>query len=205
MNYRISSIVVVYILVFLPANFISAQSTNDDELIYEIRNQYKVIIAAKEKGELKEHTIEYECPDYPASGEITFFSDKYGLKLIEHSSSDGSHSGGLDQYFLWNGDLFFFYSDFGSWTFDYNQAENDEVEHTIDYITESRYYFNNGTAFKCLEKNYEVYSSRKDNLKSEDVENEDIDCEAGPDIIDKLVQIQGFKYSDTKEIECIWD
>ena len=205
MNHTITSIILAVMLVVLPADFINAQPSGNDELIYEIRNQYKVIIAAKEKGELNEHTVMYECPDYPASGEITFFSDKYGLKLIEHSSSDGSHSGGLDQYFLWNNELFFFYSEFGSWTFDTNQEDNDEVEHTIDHFTESRYYFNNGAAFKCLEKNYEVYSAKKENTKSEDVENEVIDCEAGPDILDKLVQIRGFKYLNNKTTECIWE
>lgn len=205
MNCTISSILIAFNLVVLPVNFAYAQSDKEDELIYEIQNQYKVIITAKEKGELKEHTVVYECPDYPASGEIKFFSDKYGLKLIEHSSSDGNHSGSLDQYFLWNDELFFFFSEFSNWTFDSNQEDNDEIEHTIDYITESRYYFNNDKALKCLKKNYEVYSARKENPKSENVKSEEIDCETAPDIMDKLVQIRGYKYSRNKAAKCIWE
>lgn len=102
----------------------------------------KSIVKAKEDSTLIKKEFNYECPDNPEIGTITYYSDSTGIKLIEHSFSVGDHYGEDSQYFLWDGKLFFHFPRYGNWVFDSETVDKDGSNNsTIDNMTEERSYF----------------------------------------------------------------
>lgn len=199
----------IIFFIFLPVLATVAQTVDKKAAIREIRERYKIIAEAKKAGKLMEKTINYNCPGYPEDGDLTFYTDNSGLKLIELTFSGGSHFGGIDQYYVWDGKLFFSFYDQSWWNFDMNDEDYSEdsppITNTVDNFTEERFYFYNEQPIRCLQKNYEVKSSKRDNPKTENVPNEEVDCVNAKEVLQKFRQIMAIRNVEFQKGDCIWE
>ncbi|MBL6445145.1 hypothetical protein JMN32_02420 [Fulvivirga sp. 29W222] len=193
------------VITLLSLAHLTAQSQDTETIIKDIRSKYATVMGLKDKEALTVEVLEYRCPDFPEEGTITYYSQDEEVKLIEHSFSEGDHYGGKNQYLVWEGKLFFYFSDVGYWTFDMGTGDEDEpVSQTKDIITESRFYFDNEEAVKCLSKNYEIRSRDAEKVKPENIPNEEINCFDSPEIMHKFKAIMELKGKGVNG-ECIWN
>ena len=193
------------IVTVLTLSSLGAQTPDTEAIIKDIRSKYATVASLKEKGALKAEVLEYSCPDYPAQGTVSFYSQGNEVKLIEHSFSEGDHYGGKEQYFVWDSQLFFCFSDVGTWMFDMGTMEGDElVSQTKDVITESRFYFHKEKAVRCLVKNYEIRSRDKEKVKPENIPNEETDCLDSEEVMSKFKTLMALKDRDENG-ECVWE
>lgn len=177
----------------------------DEEIIQDIKNQYKVIVGKRGIRKLNADSISYECADYPEEGVIVYYTDEQGVRLIEHTCSQGDHGGKMDQYFVWEGELFFLYSDESYWTFDAGTMDDAVQQNTVDYFTERRYYFNKGKVLKCLEKKYEQRTSQEDNPKSQNVHNVKIEATDSKERLEKFNHLLSLAGKDDLAGNCVWE
>ncbi|EJL68264.1 hypothetical protein [Chryseobacterium populi] len=133
-----------------------ASSVKENKIltVEDIKKEYGILNGELSKGKLDSLSFKYECDE--RSGEVTFYSDKEGLKIIKHFYAEYSHFSSVENYFIKNETPFFILKEDTSWSFDDGTPEKPE---TKDDIIEQRIYLQNGKAIKCLEKNYMVKSS----------------------------------------------
>lgn len=162
----------------------------------QIKKEYAVIQTQMESGKLSSSRFTYDCNDEP-SGEVVFYSDKDGIKVIEHFYSEHSHFSASEKYFIKEGKPFFIFRQETEWNFD---GGTPEKPITKDDITETRIYLQNDKPLKCLEKKYSIKSDQKQ--KSADtILNKENQCNAD----DQLKMYQTLlKHKDQKgPIQCL--
>lgn len=152
-------------------------SANDTEtIVAQIRERYQHYMALDKAKKLQKRTLTYMCEVFEGTVQYVL-NEKNELLWIEHTWG-GDHFHQTHQYFLYQDKLFFYFIKEGSWNFDpENYDEKNEISHTVDSFIEKRYYFDvNENIVHCLKKDYQVFSAKKDNPKSENIANQAIDC-----------------------------
>lgn len=163
--------------------------------VEDIKREYGILNAELSKGKLDSAGFKYECDE--RSGEVTFYSDKEGLKVVKHFYAEYSHFSSVENYFIKNGTPFFILKEDTSWNFDGGTPEKPE---TKDDITEQRIYLQNGKVIKCLEKNYTVKSSGS-NPDPAKIANKEIQC-SGEELLKMYKSLM--KNKEKKgEIKCL--
>ncbi|KAA2223101.1 hypothetical protein [Chryseobacterium sediminis] len=147
----------------------STQINTTEDPIDRIKKEYAALQAQLETKKLSQSKFTYDCNDEP-SGEVTFYSDKNEIKVIEHFYAEHSHFSGSEKYFIKDGKPFFIFRQETVWNFDGGTPEKPV---TKDDITETRIYLQNNKPLKCLEKKYSIKSDQKgktaDNIPSKEI------------------------------------
>lgn len=166
--------------------------------IEDIRTLYAQIVQRKEKGNYTLSSFEYDCQGEKA-GTVAYYQDATGIQLIEHQSSEYSHYGSTEQYFVYQGRPFFIYFEGASWIFDV-EAELEGA--TRDDITEQRFYILNGELAQCLQKEFTIRSASSNNPVSAEVPNQKVNCPPIQELTDQFERLM--KYKNQKEdMECL--
>lgn len=137
----------------------------EEELVDFIREDYEIIVQDLEAELLTLDSIAYECDE--VEGQVLMYTDQEeGLRLAINSYSDGGHSGATEYWYFRDDAPIFMLRESGYWTFGGPPPEeSDDSEfpttHSIDYVTEDRYYFADGKLIRQLEKKYELHSWEK--------------------------------------------
>jgi hypothetical protein len=135
-----------------------------------IQKAYATIIMQKERGALDSTGFTYNCRD-EKRGTVSYFSENGHLKLIVHKYNEYDHHSAEDNYFVSDSTLIFTYTITVLWSF-----ESGAEGATKDNITEQRIYLVDQKPLKCLEKKYVIRSQAKNNPRSEDVANKEVNC-----------------------------
>ncbi|MEY8760058.1 hypothetical protein [Chryseobacterium tongliaoense] len=174
-----------------------ASSVKENKIltVEDIKKEYNILNGELSKGKLDSLGFKYECDE--RSGEVTFYSDKDGLKVIKHFYAEYSHFSSVENYFIKNGVPFFILKEDTSWSFDGGTPEKPE---TKDDIIEQRIYLQNGKAIKCLEKNYTIKSSGS-NPDPAKIPNKEIQC-SGEELL-KTYELLLKNKEKRGEIKCL--
>ena len=178
--------------------FAFGQTPNAD--IEDIREKYAYI--TQNLDQMRVVQIKIECPTYPESGALTFYYKDEQLRLIVHDYSDGGHGGGENQYFVWNGQLFFYYAQGSYWTF--AQSAGDEPV-TVDHVEEYRYYYKDEVPIRYLEKSYSYKSTDQNQKPSAQVPNEVGSHAAAEEALKDFQKILLFEGKAHLSGTCIWE
>jgi len=149
-----------------------ANSNQSLENIGPIQEAYVATVENRKAGGLDSTFFEYDC-NGEKSGRVVYFSKEGQLVLIKHDYGEYSHHEFEEEYFLRDNELFFAFKKSTSWTFDSGAAEGA----TKDDVTETRIYYQNEHAFRCLQKQYIMRSKSIDNPIPEELTNKKIDCQ----------------------------
>ncbi|WP_336702298.1 hypothetical protein [Chryseobacterium indologenes] len=149
----------------------SIQSTTKDP-IDEIKKEYAALQAQLETKKLSSSKFNYDCNNEP-SGEVTFYSDKDEIKVIEHFYAEHSHFSASEKYFIKDGKPFFIFRQETVWSF---VGGTPEKPVTKDDITETRIYLQNNQPLKCLEKKYSIKSDQKEKAAPDTIPGKEIHC-----------------------------
>ena len=179
------------------------QKPDKKEIIKDIRQTYGEILKQKADSSLTINEFSYECPDDPEMGTITYYSDKSGVKLIEHSFSLGDHYGEENQYFVLDGKLIFYFSKYSHWMFDTENTDDNESMSTVDDVNEIIYYFEKDKPVNCMYKNYKIYSAKKENDNSSDIPNKEVECLKAESVLNKFQKLTELKTSEDITISCL--
>ncbi|GAA4275331.1 hypothetical protein [Aquimarina mytili] len=167
-------------LVFaLPSLFIffCSYSQSNEDALKDIRQKYNTITELHEQDSLEEISLISNCNDNEQiNASISFYYHSKELVYIAYSFSEG-HSNYNTHYYVWNNHLIFHFSEYASWTWDYECTPADQgFTNEIWTYEEKRIYFDDRTAIKCLVKRYEDKSIDHPNNLSDTTKNEEIDC-----------------------------
>ncbi|MEO1586542.1 MAG: hypothetical protein AAFS00_04595 [Bacteroidota bacterium] len=175
-----------------------SQTTEAD--IQDIREKYAYI--TQNINSMRVVQINIECPTYPESGALTFYYEGERLRLVVHDYSDGGHGGGENQYFVWDGQMFFYYANGGYWTF--AQSEGDTPV-TVDHVEEYRYYYKEKIPIRYLEKRYSCKSTDKNQKTSAQVPNEEGSYGAAEEALEEFQKMLLFESKTHLSGTCIWE
>ncbi|MEL6699367.1 MAG: hypothetical protein AAFP89_24230 [Bacteroidota bacterium] len=168
--------------------------------IEDIREKYAYI--TQNLDQMRVVQINIECPTYPESGALTFYYEGERLRLVVHDYSDGGHGGGENQYFVWDGQMFFYYANGGYWTF--AQSEGDTPV-TVDHVEEYRYYYREKIPIRYLEKSYSYESTDKSQKTSAQVPNEEGSYRAAEEALEEFQKMLLFESKTHLSGTCIWE
>ncbi len=163
----------------------------------DIKKEYTRLHTLLETNKLTSKGFTYNCNEEPA-GEVTFYSEKDGIKVIRHSYTEHSHFSATEQYFIRNGEPFFIFREETVWNFDGGTPEKPV---TKDDITETRIYILNGKPIRCLEKKYSIRSDGSEKPDPSEIAGKEVPCKT-----DDLMKTYGLlmKNKDQKENrECL--
>lgn len=138
------------------------QPPTEEELVEFIREDYEIIVQDLEAELLTQDSIAYECEEI--NGQILMYTDpEEGVRLVINSYADGGHSGATEYWYFRDEAPIFMLRESGYWTFGGPQPEESDdsevpVSHTIDYVTEDRYYIADAKLIRQLQKKYELHS-----------------------------------------------
>ncbi|MGR3857816.1 hypothetical protein [Chryseobacterium indologenes] len=175
----------------------SVKTDTAENPIDQIKKEYAVLQAQLEAKKLSSSKFSYDCHDEP-SGEVIFYSDKDGIKVIEHFYAEHSHFSASEKYFIKDGKPFFIFRQETVWNFDGGTPEKPV---TKDDITETRIYLQNNQPLKCLEKKYSIKSDQKEKTAPDTIPGKEIRCNA-----DEILQSYQslLKHKDQKgSIQCL--
>lgn len=150
----------------------SVKTNTTEKPIDQIKKEYAVLQAQLETKKLSSSKFNYDCNDEP-SGEVFFYSDKDGIKVIEHFYAEHSHFSASEKYFIKDGKPFFIFRQETVWNFDGGTPEKPV---TKDDITETRIYLQNNQPLKCLEKKYSIKSDLKEKTAPDTIPGKEIRC-----------------------------
>ncbi|KYH07516.1 MULTISPECIES: hypothetical protein [Chryseobacterium] len=150
----------------------SVKTNTTEKPIDQIKKEYAVLQAQLETKKLSSSKFNYDCNDEP-SGEVFFYSDKDGIKVIEHFYAEHSHFSASEKYFIKDGKPFFIFRQETVWNFDGGTPEKPV---TKDDITETRIYLQNNQPLKCLEKKYSIKSDQKEKTAPDTIPGKEIRC-----------------------------
>jgi hypothetical protein len=120
---------------------------DDEAALKQIRELYAKIDQGKP---VKTTEIKFEVEGDPMEGTITRFTYEGGLSAIKLSYVAGDH-GGADEHFYFTGDkLFFIFVKDQSWSF--GPDSTNEKPTSIDRLTETRYYLQEGRSLRALSR-----------------------------------------------------
>jgi len=151
----------------------SRQLKNATDPIEEIKNEYSRLQEQLQAKKLTSAHLTYDCNEEP-SGEITFYTDKGEIKVIEHFYAEHSHFSASEKYFIKNGQPFFIFKEETVWNFD---GGTPEKPITKDDITETRIYLQNEKILKCLEKKYSIRSDNKAQPSPDTIPSKETQCD----------------------------
>lgn len=158
-------------------NLVSAQS--EQEMIDQIRKEFMEITDGVVNEVFDVQVKSFGKAEDSYDLEIYSKNDKV-MHLVQ-SYNDGSHAAGTTSFYLLNNGLTFIYKDFGYWMF--SGQDEDGNSTTIDHVVETRCYYKNGKAFRCLGKSF----NSKDHPKgSGSVKNLAIECTECADLFEVL-------------------
>lgn len=187
-------------LLLLSLPFLStAQDAAEFDPLENIRDKYSQIVSAKTAKTLTITEVSYGCPKNPEQGTIRYYESEGKLRLIEHSYNMGDHFGAGHEYYVWDDELFFHFSDEGTWMFDTADGAGDTSPmQTVDDVTERRHYYYKGNPIRCLEKSYQVRSRRAINPSSDEIPNTETECYSeAPEHFQILLEIK-----TSREMDC---
>lgn len=131
-----------------------------EDTLAQIRNIYARIMSEMGDSTYSKKVLEYNCPDYPQKGEISYYFDSARLKYINCTYTEGGHgSGSLELFLKKGGGLVFAYETQSFWSFNHSDASNEQS--TKGSFIQNRYYFNNGRLIRHLYKDFEVLDAEK--------------------------------------------
>ncbi len=166
------------------------KETKELKTVEDIRAEFQLIQSKITSGKMDSTSFNYECPG--ESGNMTFFSENGELRRVRHGNG-GDHYGITKDFFLKDNVPFFIYHEEGSWVFD---VESGVESATKDDIAESRFYIVDGKLIKCLQKEFTIRSSVKNNPTSASVANKEMTC---PDLKELLKDFEfALKYKNQK-------
>lgn len=134
----------------------SVKNGSTKEAIAEIRAAYARLQALLEAGTLRKDTKAFGCEGDLMEGELIRYYEEEELVLIQHSQGS-EHSWEIKQVYLKNAVPFFVLEEEAYWTFG-GPLNQDGTANTIDYVTENRYYFQEGELIRQLTKQFENHS-----------------------------------------------
>jgi len=188
------------ILFLWGVTFISIFGQTTDADIQDIQEKYAYI--TQNLDSMRMVQINIECPTYPESGVLTFYYEGEELRLVVRDYSDGGHGGGENQYFVWDGQIFFYYANGGYWTF--VQSEGDKPV-TVDHVEEYRYYYKNDIPIRYLEKIYSYKSTDKNQKTLAQVPNK-VGSKAGAEeALEEFQKMLLFESKTHLSGTCIWE
>ena len=189
------------LLLFFSQRTIYGQSVS--EQIKDIREKYSQTVNDKEGGQFRSIEHDVEC-EYPTSGSIVYYYKGTSLRLIEHLISWSDHQWESRYYYVWDSLLFFAFYNEGGWVFDTEAGTDGKAQvHTIDDVTESRFYFAHERPIKCLTKQFSVRTRDDQPLKSEDIPNEEIECYQSKQVLDDFYELAKRQQIDL--MDCFWE
>lgn len=187
-------------------SFSLKEPVSSGDPLLDIKMKFKVINDAISNGKLNKDSISYECPDYPEGGTLLFYKDNGEIRKIVRNYYAGDHGGETIQYYAWNDELFFQFSDESYWMFDAGNRSEDEMSpNTVDHFTEMRYYFEKGEIIKCLEKKFEYRTALKNNPKSNEVSNKEVECNNAEELMNDFKKLLALEKMNMTDGDCIWD
>ncbi|MBC7862153.1 MAG: hypothetical protein IAF38_04210 [Bacteroidia bacterium] len=185
----------------------STHSQSVQKQVKDIRAKYDLISAFIKTPACSIKEIKFSCSDYPAYGQILFYSEGSQVRMIEMSNDDGSHGGATERYYIWKGKLIFYFNDSGSWGFDGGKDSvigKDTIyfPFTKDRMTEDRYYFSNKKVIKCLHKEYEFRSTDVIKTDPSTVPNTEGESCEGEGILKTFAELVKLFPLKIKDAEC---
>jgi hypothetical protein len=186
------------ISVFLILNVtLIANAQSKEDKIKDIRKKYQQIENSITEKKIRKQYFEYRCSESNEHGTVWFIYNKEKLQKIEISSIINEENSQTTRYYFWDDELFFvFYESAVPQTIDANQV--------MYNYTEKRIYFDKGSPFQCLLKNFSENPNDANRIKSEDIASTQVDCNNIEFIQEHLKVVQ--KYKDIKDeiTLCIW-
>jgi hypothetical protein len=167
-----------------------AKSGSTKEAITAIRTEYARLQKLLEEGTLRKDTKAFDCAGDPTEGELVRYYEEDQLVVIQHNQGS-EHSWEIKQVYLKNAVPIFVLEEEGYWTFG-GPLNKDESANTIDYVTENRYYFQEGELIRQLTKKYETHSWEKLPEGSE-VPNKEVEVTPEQNYLGVLPYVADFK------------
>ncbi len=198
----------LFILFFVMFATLSSlgQTLNEENEISQIRTRFGEIMAAKSQDKLNVKELNYECSNDPMMGSISFYYENKELVLIEHSSNDGSHGGGTEQYFISKGSLFFYFEEVSFWQFAPNSNDSEQPE-TVDIYKEERLYFHENKLIRHLLKEFQTASNEDAAMVSSKTPNKkmEIDHYLEKDVLNTFQKLSAKQSLNSgSAINCDW-
>ena len=174
------------------------QEITEKELktVEDIKEEYQTIQSKITNGKMTSTSFNYECDG--GEGQIVYFLENGQLRKIKHSSGY-EHGGSTEEYFLKDNSVFFMFYDNSTWNFD---GESKQEEATRDDMSERRFYIIDNKLIKCLEKEFVIRSSLKNNPSSETVENKEVECSDLTSLLEDYNLVLKYK-NQTADRECL--
>ncbi|PHI21748.1 hypothetical protein CEQ90_00225 [Lewinellaceae bacterium SD302] len=142
-----------------------------------IRERFQEIDGWLKQADLSMDSMEYDCPDDPTGGRISFFRKAGELVMIKHDYYQGDHFGATESYYLIDEKPVFIHLTEESWTFAGPEGSDPTVPNTQDNISEFRFYLNSGQEpLNCLRKDYVLRSWIELPTNPNEVPNKTIEC-----------------------------
>ncbi|RYD63560.1 MAG: hypothetical protein EOP83_11885, partial [Verrucomicrobiaceae bacterium] len=118
-----------------------------EERVAEIRKWYDIVQGSKHTAERK---IAFEAEGEPLSGDVAIRDFDGGWKMVIASYGAGDHAGIEEKFYFKDGKLFFAHIVTIYWRF--HPDSTDEKPKTIDTRTEDRYYYDDQTCVRRLNR-----------------------------------------------------
>lgn len=170
--------------------------TTELKTVEDIRAEFQSIMTKIQKGQIDSTSFYYTC--YEESGRLVYFLEDGQLRMIRYSQG-WEHGGVTKEYFLKDNKPFFIFNTTLAWSFD---SESSVQDATKDDITESRFYIIDNKLIKCLEKEFTIKSSVKNNPTSATVPNKEVACTDLTEILKDYELAVKYK-NQTTDIECL--
>ncbi|WP_338760991.1 hypothetical protein WAF17_14620 [Bernardetia sp. ABR2-2B] len=180
------------------SNKINQEITETKELrtIEDIREEYQSIMSNIANGKIDSTSFKYQCDG--GVGEVVYFSENGQLRRITYSSGY-EHGGVIKEYFLKDNTPFFIFHDASTWNFD---VEAKQESATRDDMTEKRFYIIDNQLIKCLEKEFTIRSSVKNNPTSATVANKEVACSDLTELMTDYELVLKYR-NQTEDMECL--
>ena len=133
-----------------------------NDALQKIRAAYKSIMAAAADGKMVKKTKEIASEEEVLT--VTTYHENGTLKYVVKETNDGSHAAATTSYYLMQDGLMFIFHDFGYWQF--SGMDDEGNSSTTDFTEETRCYYKDGKAFRCLHKSYNSDMDKKPQNKS---------------------------------------
>ena len=160
------------------------------ETITAIRAEYARLQKLLEADALRKDTKAFDCDGDPTEGELVRYYENDQLVVIQHNQGS-EHSWEIKQIYLQSAVPIFVLEEEGYWTFG-GPLNKEESANTIDYVTENRYYFQEGELIRQLMKKYETHSWEKLPEGSE-VPNKEVEVTPEQNYLGVLPYVADFK------------
>lgn len=187
-----------------PSNDLSSSASEDP--ILNIQKRYNTINNWLTSATLSMDSFPYTCEANAGGGQVKYFRQNGELVMLRHDFYEGDHAGTTEIYYLHNERPIFIFVESSSWSFGGPASDDPSIPHTIDNVTENRYYFTNYEAgigqqsLKCLQKDYVIRSWIEIPLNKNQIPNKDIECSSNA--IDYLNRFKALESKNLSDIGC---